>query len=264
MKLIAKHRRVLALSIFCLAAASAVQAVDKPLVVSAASSLKDALLEAGKEFERAHPGSRISFNFSGSSMLANQIEQGAPVDVFASADMAQIKRLSDKNLVEAPAMLAKNKLIVIVSKSSKFKIDNLSDLSATGLRLIMAAKQIPVSAYTRQFLSKAGQSGAYASDYSQRVLANTVSEEPDVRMVAMKVALGEGDAGIVYASDVGSDIKDNIKTIGIPDQINVVAEYGLALIKNRPGQKTAKAFYDLLLSTKGTAILVKHGLLPPR
>jgi molybdate transport system substrate-binding protein len=236
-------------------------AAAESLVVSAAASLKDAFVEAGKIFERDHPGTKIAFNFSSSNQLASQIEQGAPVDVFASADISHIRRLAGKNLVAENSVVAQNKLTVIVSKNTAMKIDSLADLSNKGLRLIMASKQIPVAGYARQFLKNVDQTGMYGADYSSRVLGNTVSEEPDVRMVAMKIALGEGDAGIVYVSDITGDVKNKIRTIAIADELNVVAEYGVAIIKSSAHPETARAFYSLLLSPKGQAILVKSGLL---
>lgn len=237
-------------------------AADKTVIVSAAASLKDSFIEAGHEFERNHPGTKVVFNFSSSNQLAGQIEQGAPVDVFASADLSHIKRLTNKSLVADYALLAKNKLTLIVSKKTKIKIDTIGDLSNKGLRLIMTAKQVPIASYTRQFLKSVDQAGLYGADYGSRVLANTISEEPDVRMAVMKVAMGDGDAGIVYVSDVTGDMKNKVKIIPIEDQFNVVAEYGLALIKNSANSETAKALYNYLLSPNGQAVIVKTGLLP--
>jgi molybdate transport system substrate-binding protein len=95
-----------------------------------------------------------------------------------------------------------------------------------------------------------------------RVLGNIVSEEPDLRMVAMKVAFGEGDAGIVYVSDITGDVRTKVRTIAIPDQLNVMATYGIAIVKSSAHPDTAKAFYSLLLSPKGQAILTKYGIQP--
>lgn len=235
---------------------------EEQLVVSAASSLKDAFVEIGKVFEAEHPGKKVSFNFAGSNQLANQIEQGAPVDVFASADMAYVQRLANKNLTGESAVLAKNKMILIVAKSTKVKIDALPDLANKGVRLIVPAKQVPAAIYARQVLTKADQAGLYGAGFSSRVLGNAVSEESDVRMAVMKVAMGEGDAGIVYASDVIGDVRSKVRVISIPDQFNAVAEYGVATVKNSSHPDTAKAFYAFLQSPKGESILVKSGLLP--
>jgi molybdate transport system substrate-binding protein len=237
-------------------------AAEQTLVVSAASSLQDAFLEAGKIFESDHPGTRIAFNFASSTQLANQIEQGAPVDVFASADMSILNRLAGNNLITENAVLARNKLTVIVSKSSSMKIDGLADLAKKGVRIILAGNQVPAGRYARQFLQKADQAGTFGTDYSSHVLANLVSEEPELRMVAMKVAFGEGDAGIVYVSDITGDVGSKVRTITIEDKLNVIAQYGIAIVKSSTQPDTAKAFYSMLLSPKGQAIVAKYGLLP--
>jgi molybdate transport system substrate-binding protein len=232
------------------------------IVVSAATSLQYSFLEAAKIFESDHPGTRILFNFASSTMLANQIEQGAPVDVFASADMSILNQLAGNNIITENSVMAKNKLTVIVSKSSSMKIEGLADLAKKGVRFILAGSQVPAGRYARQFLQKADQAGSYGTDYNSLVLGNIVSEEPDLRMVAMKVAFGEGDAGIDYVSDIAGDVKSKVRTIAIPDQLNVIAAYGIAIVKSSAHPDTAKAFYSLLLSPKGQAILTKNGLLP--
>jgi molybdate transport system substrate-binding protein len=237
-------------------------AAEQTLVVSAATSLQDSFLEAGKIFESDHPGTRIAFNFASSNQLANQIEQGAPVDIFASADMSILNRLAGNNIITENSVMAKNKLTVIVSKNSSMKIEGLADLAKKGVRLIIAGNQVPAGRYARQFLQKADQAGSYGTDYNSLVLGNIVSEEPDLRMVAMKVAFGEGDAGIVYVSDITGDVGNKVRAIAIPDQLNVIAAYGIAIVKSSAHPEAAKEFYSLLLSPKGQAILTKNGLLP--
>jgi molybdate transport system substrate-binding protein len=232
------------------------------IVVSAAASLQGSFLEAGKIFEHDHPGTRIAFNFASSNQHANQIEQGAPVDVFASADMSLLKQLAGNNIITENSVIAHNKLTVIVSKNSSMKIEGLADLAKKGVRLIIAGSQVPAGRYARQFLQKADLTGSYGTDYSLRVLGNIVSEEPDLRMIAVKVAFGEGDAGIVYVSDITGDVENKVRTIAIPDQLNVIATYGIAIVKSSAHPENAKAFYSLLLSPKGQAILTKNGLQP--
>ncbi len=232
------------------------------IVVSAATSLQYSFLEAAKLFERDHPGTRILFNFASSNQLANQIEQGAPVDVFASADMSILNRLADNNMITENSVMAKNKLTVIVSKSSSMEIEGLADLAKKRVRLIIAGSQVPAGRYARQFLHKMDQTGSYGSDYSLRVLDNIVSEEPDLRMIAVKVAFGEGDAGIVYVSDVTRDMENKVRTIAIADPLNVIATYGIAIVKSSAHPEAAKAFYSLWLSPKGQAIFTKNGFQP--
>ena len=256
------RRAILAASFLVFGCLSFNSQAEQVLVVSAAASLKDVFNEAGKIFEQENPGTKVAFNFSGSSQLAGQIDQGAPVDVFVSADMSHINRLAGKGLIAESSIVAQNKLAIIVSKVSPEKIETLEDLSKKGLRLIMAAKQVPVAVYALQFLKKVDQAGIYGADFSSKVLRNTISEEPDVRMVAMKVAMGEGDVGIVYVSDVTGDIKNKIKTIAIADQFNVIADYGIAIVKGTSHPAAAKAFYGFIRSARGQALLAKGGLLP--
>lgn len=236
-------------------------AEEQVLVVSAASSLQDSFIEAGKMFEHDHPGTRIAFNFASSNQLFNQIEQGAPVDVFASADMSLLKRLAEKLITTEDSVMAKNKLTVIVSKSSNMKVNDIADLTKKGVRIILAGNQVPAGRYARQFLQKADQGGSYGADFNAKVMANVVSEEPDLRMVAMKVSFGEGDAGIVYVSDASGDVGNKVRTIAIADNLNVLMEYGVAIVKKSAHPELAKAFYDLMLSPKGQAIITKGGLL---
>lgn len=261
-----KLQRIIALCILWLGSCVALysQAEERVLVVSAAASLKDAFVDLGKAFEKDHPGVKVAFNFSGSSQLASQIEQGAPVDVYASAEMAFVKRLASRNLLAQYDVMAHNKLTVIVSNSAKLKIDSLQDLSSKGLRLVMAARQVPIAGYTRQFLSNVGRAGLYDADYGVRVLANTVSEEPDVRILATKVALGEGDAGIVYVSDITGDVRNKVRQIPIADSLNVIVEYGVAVVKGSAHPEIAQAFYNRILSSEGQALLIKRGLMPAR
>ncbi len=242
--------------------ASNSHAEEQVLVVSAATSLQDSFIEAGKLFEHDHPGTRIAFNFASSNQLFSQIEQGAPVDVFASADMSLLKRLEDKSTITESSILARNKLIVIVSNLSRMNINGLGDLKKKGVRIILAGNQVPAGRYARQILQKADQTGSFGPDYNSLVLHNIVSEEPDLRMVAMKIAFGEADAGIVYVSDAGGDVGNKLKTIAIADNLNVLMEYDVAIIKSSAHPAMAKSFYDLLLSPKGQEILIKGGLLP--
>ena len=235
---------------------------EQVLVVSAAASLQDSFIGVGKLFEHDHPGTKIAFNFASSNQLFSQIEQGAPVDVFASADMSLLKRLEEKSTITENSVLARNKLIVIVSKRSRMKINGLGDLKKNGVRIILAGNQVPAGRYARQILQKADQTGSFGPDYNSLVLQNIVSEEPDLRMVAMKIAFGEADVGIVYVSDARGDVGNKLKTITIADNLNVLMEYGVAIVKSSTHPELAKEFYDLLLSPKGQNIFTKGGFLP--
>lgn len=234
------------------------------LVISAAASLKDVVQEAGRRFEQHHPNCKVHYNFSNSAQLSSQIEQGAPVDIFASADMADVQRLADKRLIADRAVLARNALAVIVSKQAAGRIRTLQDLAGPNIRLVLAAPRVPIARYARQFLGNADRAGTYGPDYSTRVLKNLVSEEPDVRMIVTKVALGEGDAGIVYISDVTKDVRDKLGTIEIPKKLNVVANYGVGIVRNSPNPNAAVHMYEMLRSKEFAEICIKHRFLPPQ
>jgi molybdate transport system substrate-binding protein len=204
------------------------------VVVSAAASLKDAFIDLARSYEQERPGIKIAINFASAAQLASQIEQGAPVDLFASADLTQVHRLANQGLLADWTVFVRNKLVIIVSREAKAPIAAVDGLAAKGVRLITAARQVPIREYTEQFLKKVDDNGLYGADFRQRVLRNIISEELDVRMAAVKVGLGEGDAAIVYATDVAADIRDKVRTIEIPEELNVTAEYGLALVNRRP------------------------------
>ena len=233
------------------------------LIISAAASLKDVIQEAGRRFEQHHPHCKLHYNFSNSAQLSSQIEQGAPVDLFASADIADVQRLTDKKLITDQAVLARNTLVVIVSKQAAGRIRSLQDLAGPNVRLVLAAPRVPIARYARQFLSNADRTGTYGPDYSARVLGNVVSEEPDVRMIVTKVALGEGDAGIVYVSDITKDLQDKVSTIEVPKKLNVVANYGIGIVRNSPHPNAARHMYEMLRSKEFAEICIKHRFLPP-
>jgi len=234
------------------------------LVISAAASLKDVVQEAGRRFEQHHPHCKVHYNFSNSAQLSSQIEQGAPVDLYASADIADLQRLTDKNLIADQAVLARNTLVVIVSTKAAGRIRSLQDLAGPDVRLVLAAPRVPIARYAKQFLGNADHAGIYGPNYSARVMKNVVSEEPDVRMIATKVALGEGDAGIVYVSDITKDLQGKVSTITVPGNLNVVAKYGIGIVRNSPHPIAARHMYEMLRSKEFAEICIKHRFLPPQ
>ncbi len=232
------------------------------LTVYAAASLTGAFGEIGKAFQAANTG-KVIFNFAGSQALRAQIEQGAKTDLFASADANNVILLETQGLVVgAPAIFAHNRLIVIAPKSNPAGIKELRDLAKPGLKLDIADAGVPVGSYTLQVLDNLSVDVAYGTDFKSRVLARVVSKENDVKQVVSKVALGEADAGIVYATDAQATI-DKLTTIEIPDQFNVIASYPVAMIKGSSSPTLAQKFIDAVLSTQGQAILRKYGFAQP-
>jgi molybdate transport system substrate-binding protein len=234
----------------------------RTLTVYAAASLTGALGEVGKAFEATHPGATVKFNFGGSSTLRAQIEQGAPADVFASADHKNMDPLVTEKLITAGSLkdFATNLLIVILPPKNPANIQRLQDLAKPGLKLILADASVPVGNYARQALSNMSKDPTFGADYDAKVLANVVSNETDVKGVVSKVDLGEGDAGIVYVTDAIA--APDLKTIAIPKAYNVIAKYPIASLIKRPNEELASAFIAYVLSSDGQAVLKKWGFTP--
>lgn len=232
------------------------------LTVFAAASLTDAFTEIETAFEEAHPGVDVLYNFGGSSTLATQLSEGAPADVFASANNAQMTVAVDAGRIGSePQKFVSNRLILIVPADNPAGIESLDDLANEGVLLVLAAPDVPVRAYTDAMLEKLAAGEAYGEAFREAVLANVVSEEDNVRQVAAKVALGEADAGIVYSSDVTPDIAEDVITFPIPDEVNTLASYPIAITDDTPNPELAQAFVDYVLSEAGQATLVKWGFV---
>lgn len=232
------------------------------LVVFAAASLTGAFQEIGQSFEAANPGVRVSFNFAGSQILRTQLEQGAVADVFASADQKNMDLLVAENLVVADAIqqFATNSLIVIIPANNPGSVQSLADLARPGLKLVLADASVPAGGYARQVLAKMSQDATYGADFNTKVLSNVVSNETDVKQVVTKVELGEADAGIVYVTDAVA--APGLLTLTIPDNLNVIASYPIAVLTTSPEPDLAKAFEIYVTSPSGQAILAKWGFGP--
>jgi len=229
------------------------------LTVFAAASLTDAFTEIGNRLTAENPGLRISFNFAGSQALVTQLQQGARADVFASADLKQMTAAQGANLIDGnPIVFTHNRLTIIVPASNPGGINAPVDLARPGLKLVIANKDVPAGRYTRQSLDLMSADPAFGADFRARVEANVVSEENNVKQVVTKVQLGEADAGIVYASDVTAAVQGDVATIGIPDSMNVIAEYPIARVAGG-NAALGQAFIDAVLSAAGQQTLQAHG-----
>jgi molybdate transport system substrate-binding protein len=229
----------------CAVALTACGADDKrELTVFAASSLTDSLRELD-------PAAR--FNFAGSDQLAFQIEQGAPADVFAAASPRYPRALFEQGLVTRPRTFATNKLVVIVPRANPARIGRVEDLARPGVRLVVGDVGVPVGDYTRTVIERLRL---------PRVLNSVVSNEDDVRAVAAKVALGEADAGFVYATDVRS-VADRVEVVPIPDRGQPTVEYQVAVVTTSPRRAEAERFVERLLSPAGRRTLDASGFGPP-
>ena len=231
------------------------------ITVFAAASLTDAFKEAGTAFRSANPGATVTFSFAGSSALATQINQGAPADVFASADPAQMKIVADTGVTEAQRIFATNVPVVIVPATGS-PVAAFADLAKPGVKLVLASAAVPIGNYARQIFTKASGTGGISADFSAKVLANLQSNETDVKAVLAKIQIGEGDAGVVYTTDAAT-ATGKVKAIAIPDRYNVIAQYPIAVLKNSRHREVADAFEAFILSNAGQAILAKYGFGNP-
>jgi molybdate transport system substrate-binding protein len=234
------------------------------LTVFAAASLTDAFRDVGQEFERAYPGTRVTFNFAGSQQLALQIEQGAPADLFASADQRTMDRLVGAGLIDRTDIVtfAHNRMVVILPADNPGQVETLEDLARPGLKLLLAGPQVPAGAYARQVLDNLAADLAYGPSFTDAVLRNLISNEENVKQVLAKVQLGEADAGMVYSSDVTPGQAGQLRWIEVPDRFNVEAAYPIAVVGSASAAALARQFVQFVLGSVGQHILEQWGLIP--
>ena len=158
-------------------------------------------------------------------------------------------------------VLAHNKLVVIIPKDNPGGAKTLPDLARSGVKVILANSSVPVGKYARAFLTAASADPAYGSDYSEKVMANVVSNASNVKEVASAVQLGEADAGVVYKTDVTAQLAKDVTTIEIPDNINQLATYPIAMTTEAGAKDVAQAFIDFVLGNEGQDILASHGFI---
>jgi molybdate transport system substrate-binding protein len=236
----------------CTTASSGVDTpVSGDVTVFAASSLTDAFRQVGAKMTKTNPDARLTFNFGSSSTLATQITNGAPADVFASADEANMQKIVEAKLTDgAPMTFAGNRLEIAVAAGNPKLITTLADLARPDVALVLAAPTVPAGKYALEALAKAG------------VTAKPVSQEVDVRAVLNKVSLGEADAGIVYVTDVMS-AAGRVTGVNIPEQQQVVARYPVAVVKDSKNKALAHRFVGYLVSPAGQSTLAEFGFSKP-
>jgi molybdate transport system substrate-binding protein len=235
------------------------KASETPLTIFAAASLREAFTALGEDFEKRHPGVDISFNFAGTQELRTQLEHGAAADVFASADARHMAALVHAGQVAAPKIFARNEPVIVVAKEAAATIRSLADLPAAA-RIVIGAPEVPVGHYTLQILENAS-AGPLGKDFRARVEARVASRELNVKQVLGKVSLGEADAGVVYRSDAYG--KAGLVVVEIPAEVNVVAEYPLAVVSGAAHPRLAQAWVDFVLSEAGQQHLRGAGFRPP-
>jgi molybdate transport system substrate-binding protein len=217
------------------------------VLVSAASSLSDAFADVESAFESTHPDIDVILNLAGSSSLREQILEGAPADVFASANMSNMDQVGDAgDIAGRSRIFARNFLQIAVPSGNPAGVTALGDFAREDLLIGLCAEQVPCGEFARVALTRAGVTPAIDTN------------EPDVRSLLTKIEAGELDAGITYVTDVIS-ATGSVDGIDIPDDVNVVAEYPIAVLTDATDPETASAFVEFVLSDDGQAILGEHG-----
>lgn len=243
------------------AQSSSSPAIQGTLTVFAAASLTESFRAIGERLQLDHTKLDILFHFAGSQTLRTQLEQGAPADVFVSANVEQMRLAQQSGVVEGNASIfTQNQLVLIVPQQNPGQVEQLRDLANPGLKLILAGQHVPAGRYSRQVLQRAARD--YGESFETQTLRNLVSEERNVKQVVTKIQLGEADAGLAYVSDVTPQVQRVIRSIPIPDAYNAVARYPIAVVQDTSQPAAAKAFIDFVRSKPGQAILKSFNFVP--
>jgi molybdate transport system substrate-binding protein len=233
------------------------------VVAYTAASLKGSSPALAAGFERMYPGHHVVFNLDGTQALRTQVQNGAYADVFISASNSYMTELTKGGyFVDGSVQpLASNYVIVILPANNPGKIMSLQDLSKPGLKIAMAAYNVPIGTVTYGALSNLAKS-TYGQDWNASVFKNVVTYETSEPGVATKVSLGEVDAGFVYESTAAAAPKDTYSTITIPKKDNVLQTYTIGLMKQSTGKGAAAEFENFMLSASGQQILKDYGFRP--
>lgn len=231
------------------------------LTIWGASSLKSVLAKVKTTYEAANPGTTLTISTDSSTALETKIEQGAPVDVFLSADTPNPQKLADKSLAAGgPTKFAGNLLTIIVPAGNPAGIKAPADLATSGVKVIAAGDTVPITKYANQLVANLAKQPGYPADFVAKYAANIVSKQDNVAAVVTQIELGEGDAGIVYVTDARTSTK--VATIAVPDAANVPATYAGVVVKASANATAAQAFLTWFVGPDGQAILARFGFLP--
>ena len=232
------------------------------LEIYGAASLKAALAKVKKAYEAADPGTTLTVSTDSSSALETKIEQGAPADVFLSADTTNPQKLVDGGFASGDVTpFAGNHLVIITPSDNPAGITSPKDLAKPGVKIIAADDKVPITKYATQLVANLAKETGYPTDFAAAYANNIASKEENVAGVVNKIELGEGDAGIVYVTDARSS--DKVAPLDVPGSANVPATYGGVVVKASPDQDAAKAFLDWLAGPDGQAILASFGFTAP-
>jgi len=230
--------------------ASSPEPVSGTVNVFAAASLREAFTALGKQFEAAHPGTKVVLNFGPSSGLATQITAGAPADVFASASVKNMDQVVTTGDAASPTAFASNVMEIVVPTRNPAAITALSDLARPGVKVALCQPAVPCGVTAAKVFTNA------------RLTVTPVTQEVDVKAVLTKVSLGEVDAGVVYVTDVRA-AGAKVRGIVIPADVNASTRYPIATLTKAPNKATAEAFTAFVLSADGASILTADGFAKP-
>ncbi|MFJ4979801.1 molybdate ABC transporter substrate-binding protein [Streptomyces coeruleorubidus] len=221
------------------------------VTVFAAASLEESFKTLGKRFEKEQPGTKVTFNFGGSDTLAASITGGAPADVFAAASTRTMAIVTDEqDAAGSPATFVRNQLEIATLPGNPDRISSLKDLTKPGLKVVLCDESVPCGTAARKALDAGG------------LKLTPVSYEQDVKSALTKVELKEADAAVVYKTDVRA-AGDKVEGVDFPESAKAVNDYPIALLKNAPNPKAAKAFMALVRSAEGQKVLSRAGFLKP-
>ncbi|MFF0011712.1 molybdate ABC transporter substrate-binding protein [Streptomyces sp. NPDC005374] len=233
------------------ASASSSDKLSGTVTVFAAASLQESFTTLGKEFEKAHPGTKVTFSFGGSDSLAASITGGAPADVFASASPKTMKIVTDAgDATGTPATFVRNQLEIATLPGNPGKVTSLKDLTNKALKVVLCDKEVPCGAAAQKALD------------ASRLTLTPVSYEQDVKAALTKVELKEADAAVVYKTDVHA-AGDKVEGVEFPESADAINDYPITLLKATRNTEAAKAFIALVRSAEGQKVLTEAGFLKP-
>jgi molybdate transport system substrate-binding protein len=231
------------------------------LTILAASSLTYGFGELARTFERQNEGVEVKQSFGASSDMLAQIQQGAPADVFASAAQEEMNAAVEDGLVAGkPENFVKNREIIMVPKDNPAGVEEFRDVADPGVKLVLAQEDVPAADYAIEILGKANS--RYGASFKKDVLSNVVSRESDVRASVNRVTVGDADATFGYESDYTPDIEGRVKVVEIPPELNIIATYPIAALKNAKDPELAKKWLELVTSKEGQSVLEKWNFEP--
>jgi molybdenum ABC transporter molybdate-binding protein len=211
-------------------------------------------------YEKGHPSTDVKASYAGTQVIQTQLENGSPADLFLSANLSHIQQIKKEGLVKSYYKVSNNHEVIIVPKTNPAHISSIEDLASKKPKLIIGVDNVPIGQYTRQIFKKVANDKGNA--FQANVMGNVVSNETNVKQILEKISMGEGDAGVVYLTDVTKSYKDKVTIIPIPKKYNLTASNYIAVPVHSPHKKEAQAFLKYILSTRGQAVFKQFNYDP--